>query len=79
MLPPKVPPVYVPVKRSTVELPGSAAEAGKTIITEAEAPGCTSPRGDGTGDPPVLPRIAPVKVTFCAVPVPLFFTVTSAW
>ena len=52
-------------------------EPGKLTETDADPPPEMEPSDNGRPEPLVAPRVAVVSVTFAAVPLPVFFTVTS--
>src|SRR5271166_4662986 len=68
-LAPNVPPVYEPLYFSITRLPELPALDGNvTVVMTKPPPGTIFPSDCGSGAPVAPPRVAPVKVTFCAVP-----------
>ena len=67
------PPAYVPPAVTTDPLPETPADDGKLAVAVMAPPGWMGPSDCGNEDPVAAPSVADSNLTYCAVPVPLFF------
>jgi len=73
------PPAYVPPAISADPLPETPADDGKLTVAVMVPPGWMGPSDCGNEVPVLPPSVADSNLMYCAVPVPLFFKLMTAW